>query len=116
MKYRLFVICVVIAWITTSASCKGVPQEVFIPSGGEGIRSEHDIHGFDELEISGFFKVEVIQGAQFQVMTETALSLVEALQRVTEFGATLSVLMSMARLLLATNTRVCPYRTRRVTS
>lgn len=90
MKSKIIIICLAMAWVAASAGCKGADQEVFIPSSGKGVTSEYDIRGFNELEISGFFQVEVIQGEQFQVMTEATEILTPYLE-ITKRGKTLRI-------------------------
>ena len=71
MNAKMICVFLVLIWSVFFASCSGVSDEVVIHGTGEVLAQEYDISSFEELEISHFFEVEVIQGDLFQVVAET---------------------------------------------
>jgi hypothetical protein len=51
-------------------------KEIEIPAVGDIVVERYDLVGFDQIEIAGFFEIEVAQGEDFRVLVEAERALI----------------------------------------
>jgi hypothetical protein len=84
---NLFFMAIILVCTLTSA-CGS--QQVAIQDTGEMVVQELELSGFEEIEVSHKFDVEIVQGENFRVVVETEESLIPYLEIVSR-GKTLKI-------------------------